>query len=142
MIQGTCIEIHTEKFPILPGENEEIVNEGMYGKALCQYLEAQLPKHQLEVLLVINEDWGWWVEVKSNEFTLGLQIYSDNEPDINPEKYAIMSSITENKKWSWKKFKKIDVSNDVNHIMDTLEKLLLEDSEITKVIRHDNDFPF
>ena len=141
MIHGICIEIHTKKFPILPRENEEIINEGMYGKALCQYFETELPKYRLEIPLFINEDWGWWIEVKSNEFTLGLQIYSDNEPNINPEKYAIISSVTEDKKWSWKKFKKIDVSNDIKHIMDALEKLLLEDPEITKVIRHD-DFPF
>ena len=47
MIQGTCLEIHTKKFPILPDEKEEIVNEGMYGKALCQYLEKELPKYQI-----------------------------------------------------------------------------------------------
>lgn len=126
---------------MLPGEKEEIVNEGMYGKALCQYLEKELTKYQFDVPFFINEDWGWWIEIRSNEFTLGLQIYSDNAPDTDPEKYAIMSSVTEEKKWSWKKFKKIDVSCDVNHIMDVLENLFLNDPEITKVLRHD-DFPF
>ena len=29
------IHVRSKKFPILPGEKEELVNEGMYGKALA-----------------------------------------------------------------------------------------------------------
>jgi len=36
MIPKTCLLIKTKKFPILTGEDEEIVNERMYEKALCQ----------------------------------------------------------------------------------------------------------
>jgi hypothetical protein len=36
------IHIRSAKFPILPGEKEELVNEGMYGKALAQYLQEKL----------------------------------------------------------------------------------------------------
>jgi len=43
MIPESCLLIETCKFPILPGEDQEIVNEGMYGKAFCQYLESALP---------------------------------------------------------------------------------------------------
>ncbi len=141
MIQNTCLEIHTEKFPILEGENDEVVNDGMYGKAICQYLKSEISKNGLEVPFFIAEDWGWWLEVKDGEFVLGLQIYSDSDRDENPEKYAIMSSITEDKKWSWRKFKKIDISNNVNKIMVLLENLLIKDPEVKSVIRH-NEFPF
>ena len=40
-----------------------------------------------------------------------------------------------------KKFKKIDVEQEVTHIIDTLEKIFSSDPEIEKVLRH-NDFPF
>ena len=43
MIPQSCLLIETKKFPVLKGEQEEIVNEGMYGKALCTYLQAKLP---------------------------------------------------------------------------------------------------
>jgi len=36
------IHIRSEQFPILPGEEEELVNEGMYGKALVTYLQEHL----------------------------------------------------------------------------------------------------
>jgi hypothetical protein len=36
------ILIRSSKFPILPGEKEELVNDGMYGKALAEYLQAKL----------------------------------------------------------------------------------------------------
>ena len=32
------IHIRSAKFPVLPGEREELVNEGTYGKALAIYL--------------------------------------------------------------------------------------------------------
>ena len=43
MIPRSCLLIETKKFPVLPGEDDEITNERMYGKALCQYLQSQLP---------------------------------------------------------------------------------------------------
>ena len=141
MIHNTCIEIHTRKFPILEGENEELINEGMYGKALCQYIERELPKKGLQVPMYICEEWGWWIEVKHNDFVLGLQIYSDSEPDEDPEKYAVMSSISKNKKWSWRKFRNEDLTQQVTNIMDQLDAVFTEDPEIDFVKRHD-DFPF
>lgn len=141
MIPATCIEIHTGKFPILDGEEQELVNEGMYGKALCQYLERELPGSGLAVTRYLCEDWGWWIEVREGEFVLGLQIYADCEADENPERYAIMSSVSEEKKWSWKKFRAEDMTDRVTRIMDRLERLLSADPEIRLVRRHD-DFPF
>jgi hypothetical protein len=140
MISGACILIETDKFPVLEGEEEELVNEGMYGKSLCLYLEKELPKLGIDVPSFCCEDWGWWVDVKTNALEMGLCVYSDSELGTNPTRYAIMSSITEGKKWVWSKFRKIDVSLDVIGIMDTVEKVFRDDREITKVSRHD-DFP-
>lgn len=140
MIPGTCILIETKKFPVLEGEEEEIVNEGMYGRALCLYLEKELPKLNINVTSFCCEDWGWWVDVNSNDVEMGLCVYSDPESGNDPKRYAIMSSITEGKKWVWSKFRKIDVTQDVTRVMDTVEKVFKADSEITRVSRHD-DYP-
>jgi hypothetical protein len=141
MIKNCVIKIETKKFPILDGEKEEIVNENMYGKALCQYLEKELPTIGIKVPCFLNEDWGWWLEVEDGEWEMALCIYSDPEAEGNPESYAIMPSIMEEKKWYWSKFKKIDVSKDVLATMEKVASVLKKDEQITKVTRHD-DFPY
>ena len=65
------IHIKSSKFPILPGETDELVNEGMYGKALAEYLQDKLAARAYDVPFVCCEDWGWWVELKAAPFTLG-----------------------------------------------------------------------
>jgi len=61
-MDATCfIHIKSEKFPVLPGEDAELVNEGTYGKALAQYLEARLRERAYEVPTYCCEDWGWWI---------------------------------------------------------------------------------
>lgn len=141
MIKNCVLKIESKKFPILDGEKDEIINENMYGKALCLYLEKKLPSVGVNVPFYCNEDWGWWLEVEENEWSMALCIYSDPDAKDQPESYAIMPSIMQEKKWSWSKFKKIDVSKNVLSIMDKVESLLSNDGEITRATRHD-DFPF
>lgn len=69
------IHISSTKFPILPGEEEKLVNEGTYGKALAEYLAAKLRERGWDVPFVCCEDWGWWVSVKGQPFELGLCCY-------------------------------------------------------------------
>ena len=70
----TFIHIRSTRFPILPGEEEELLNEGTYGKALAEYLQAELAKRGYDAPFVCCEDWGWWVELKA-PFTFGVCIY-------------------------------------------------------------------
>ena len=141
IIPGTCIEIETTKFPIADGEDDEVINERMYGKALCRYLQSELPKFGIESPMYCCEDWGWWIELTLNDFKLGLQIYSDPDFDQNPERYAIMSSISTPRKWSWRKLAMIDMTDQVSDVMDRIEALFKSDPEIGVVKRLD-DFPF
>jgi hypothetical protein len=141
MIPNSCVKIETTKFPILDGEEEEIVNENMYGKALCLYLEKELPKAGIDVPFFCNEDWGWYLDVVDGDFSMALCIYSDPDADGNPQSYCIMPSIMDEKKWSWSKFRKIEVSSNVLQIMDKVTALLEKDTEIKSVTRHD-DFPY
>ncbi len=41
----------------MPGEDDELVNEGMYGKACSQYLQANLACRGYSVPFVVCEDW-------------------------------------------------------------------------------------
>jgi len=67
------IHIRSAKFPVLLGEKEELVNEGMYGKALAEYLQAKLRDRGYDAPFICCEDWGWWVELRA-PFTFGVCI--------------------------------------------------------------------
>lgn len=143
-IPNSFLLIQTTKFPILPGENDEIVNERMYGKALCNYLQSELLKQGIEVPFTCPEDWGWWVEIKYQNFKMGLCIYSDPEATGNPEKYVACSSVQPTKKWSWSKFKREENTAEVNaalEVLEAVEQIFKRDPEILSITRH-NDFPF
>ena len=141
MIPRTCLLIETKKFPILEGEEDEITNERMFGKALCRYLESELPMVGISVPSFCNEDWGWWLEVQRGAFKMGLCIYSDPGAIQDPERYAVMPSIQRPTKWSWSKLRKVDVSEDVLEVIDIIERVFRNDKDIPVVMRHD-DFPF
>jgi hypothetical protein len=141
MIPQSCLLIESKKFPIQPGEDQEITNERMYGKALCTYLQEHLPRAGVNVPFFCNEDWGWWLEVEHGDFKMALCIYSDPDAEGNPEKYGLMPSIDKETKWSWSRFRKVDVSNDVLAVIDIVERTFAGDKDVSAVTRH-NDFPF
>ena len=140
MIPRSCVAIETTRFPALPGEDEELVNERMYGKALCLYLQQHLPRCGITVPFFCAEDWGWWLEVEAGEFKTGLCVYADPDFELQPERYAILSA-EEGTRWSWSRFWFVDISAEVVRIMDALEQLLREDPDIRSVTRHAN-YPF
>jgi hypothetical protein len=141
MIPQSCLLIETTKFPIMPGEDQEIVNPRMYGKALCLYLESVLPDAGVTVPFFCAEDWGWWLEVAHGAFTMGLCIYSDPAAEKDPGRYAILPSIHDARQWSWSKFRRVDKSANVLGLMAIVERVLRQDSDIAAVTRHD-DYPW
>ena len=123
MIPRTCLLIESSRFPILEGEKQELVNDGMFGKALCTYLQERLPPAGLPVPFFCNEDWGWWLQTERNGFRLGLCIYSDPGADADPERYALMPSLQSPRQWSWSRFRWIDRSEDVLAFINSLADL-------------------
>lgn len=78
------IHIKAPKFPVLPGEEQELVNPGTYGKALAQYLETRLTERAHAVPFICCEDWGWWVEVKGLPFVTGVRVYATSDLPEEP----------------------------------------------------------
>ena len=140
MIPQSCLLLETVKFPRMPGEDQEIINPGCYGKALCQYLEAVLPGEGLGVAFFCAEDWGWWLEIESPFCNMGLCIYADSEAGQDPARYAILPSIQQARQWSWSKLRFMDRSQDVLAVMAIVERVLQHDAEISLVARYD-DYP-
>ncbi len=74
------IQIRSSKFPILPSEREELVNDGMFGKSLATHLQFKLSERGYVAPTICCEDWGWWVGLNEAPFTFGVCIYS--RPDF------------------------------------------------------------
>lgn len=136
----TFLHIKSFKFPILEGEKEELVNEGMYGKALSIYLQEKLKLIGYDVPFFCCEDWGWWVEIKSKPISFGICIYSLPN-DSNPEHYVCCPSINGEKKWNWKKFGYIDTKSITEKIVNDLKEIFESDSDID-LIEITEDMPF
>jgi hypothetical protein len=141
MIPESCLLIETCKFPILPGEDQEIVNEGMYGKAFCQYLESALPLAGVRVVCFCAEDWGWWLDVECSGFRMGLCLYADPAARQAPERYALLPSVQQGRTWSWLRLAMVDHTASVLKLMGVVARTLEEDSDISSVTWHD-DYPF
>jgi hypothetical protein len=141
VIPQSCLLIESKKFPILPGEGQDLTNERMHGKSLCQYLKSELPHTGIEVPSFCNEDCGWWVDVERGSFKMGPCIYSDPTATGNPERYALLPSIHQARKWPWSKLRSVDVAQDVLALTDTVEGVLKSVKDIPIVTRYD-DYPF
>ncbi len=136
---GKFIFMRSTKFPILPGEEEEIVNEGMYGKALALYLQGKLRERGYDVPFVCSEDWGWWVDIKSAPFPLGVCVYADPR-EQPPVRFVCTDGGPGTRKWSWRKFRFIQTAPWVNPVRDDLLQILETDPEI-EVLDVSEEFP-
>jgi hypothetical protein len=134
------IHIRSAKFPILPGEKEELVNEGMYGKALAEYLQGKLQERGYAAPFVCCEDWGWWVELKTAPFTFGVCIYCGPERE-GPLDLFCTDGATARKKWSWRTFRFVDTTPYVNKLHEDLVSIFRADGEV-QLLGTDLDSPF
>jgi len=126
---GSFIHIRSLKFPILPGEREELVNDGMYGKALAGYLRSALGKRGYDAPFVCCEDWGWWVELKDAPFAFGVCIYSGSEEN-GPVDFVCTDGVSGPKKWNWKKLRFIETSPWVDKLFDDMMAIFQADDDV------------
>jgi hypothetical protein len=134
------IHIRSPKFPILPGEKGELVNEGMYGKALAQYLQGKLKDRGYDAPFIGCEDWGWWVELKNAPFTFGVCIYCGPEV-VGPLDLFCTDGAPDRRKWSWRKFRFIDTAPWVSKLRNDLVSIFQADPDV-EVVSTELDSPF
>src|SRR5690606_17499477 len=130
------IHIRSEKFPVLPGEEDEIVNEGMYGKALALYLQSKLTERGYKSPFVVAEDWGWWVDIDGPPFTFGVCIYTS--PDGTTE-YVCTDGAPGPRKFSWSKFRFFDTKPFAEKLCAELKAVFEADEDI-QIVRISEDF--
>jgi len=140
MLVERIIHIQTSIFLPLPNEEDELVNEGTYGKALCLFLERKLPDSGFNVTRYLAEDWGWWVEIDNSVKPLELAIYySDN--DTTEKDYALLLDVRKPSFFSFKKFKRLSREEDINSLQTSLE-MLMSSTDGIKVVGISEEFPF
>lgn len=98
------IHVTSEMFFILPGEAEQIINEGTYGKALAEYLTEKLRERGYNAPFFCCEDWGWWVELAGYPFTFGVCIYGRACADGSLHHY-LSDEASPTRRWSWRRFR-------------------------------------
>jgi hypothetical protein len=133
------IRIRSVKFRILPGEEEELLNEGMYGKSLAQYLQKTLIERGYNTPFICSEDWGWWVELKTAPFAFGVCIYFLLEDDSALE-FVCIDGSTGPKKWSWKRFGFCDTSPWVKKLHEDLINIFQSDEDVL-IVSVTDEFP-
>jgi hypothetical protein len=72
----THVEFESTHFPAdadADADEDELVNPGVYGKKLAEFVAAGLAAHNLKVRTVFAEDWGWTVELENKEFLSGIR---------------------------------------------------------------------
>ena len=137
---GKFIHIRSAKFPILPGEEEELVNEGTYGKALALYLQEHLKGRGYDAPSICCEDWGWWVDLKNAPFAFGACIYS-GPPNEGALDLYCTDGAPALKKWSWRQFRFLDTTPYVDKLHSDLVAIFEADPEV-QVISTTLDPPF
>ncbi|MCP9792879.1 hypothetical protein KBZ20_14080 [Vulcanococcus limneticus Candia 3F8] len=139
---GPFIRIASDKFPILPGEADELVNEGMYGKALAEYLIDKIRERGYESSGCCCEDWGWWIGLPGFSFLFGICIYGRKGDSCDLDLY-VTDGAAQGRRWSWQKFRFID--NGAHSAATKLHRDLIAifdaDPEV-RVLAIDLDSPF
>lgn len=140
MASNPFFHLHSDKFSILPGEREELVNDGIYGKSLAEYLQKHLISKGYVVPFVCCEDWGWWVEIADHPFTFGLCVYGWIKDDGEKLDLCVNVGTEPGLRWSWTRLRKVDTTQAVHKLHTELNELFEEDSDIT-LLGLTEDFP-
>ena len=124
----TRVEFRSKKFPAYEGE-EELINPGLWGKRLAEYLVQKLAQRGIQTQEIIGEDWGWYIPIQNEGFRLALCCGHQNGDDVeflcftDPDTPVVR-----------KMFKKIDATPQLSRLTEALQDILSSDPEITDVV--------
>ena len=133
------IHIESTKFPKTPEEAKVPFDDAPCGQALAEYLADHLKKKGYDIPFTCGEDWGWWVEIKGQPFSLGCCVYGASDATDKPELCVKLSREAE-RKWSLLRFRFIDTRSRVEKLFHDLEEIFTSDPEV-KILGCPEDFP-
>lgn len=116
------------KFPPYDGEEDQI-NPGLWGKRLAEFLVVELKPYGIETEEIVAEDWGWYIPIKNERIRLAICCGHQNGDD---DEFLCFTDPA--KPINRKLFKTIDVTNELERVVDAMEKILSSDSGITDIV--------
>lgn len=125
------IHVRSPKFARLPGEEAELVNPGLWGKALAQYVLEKLPLRGHSVSSYCCEDWGWLVCIENAPFAFGVCIWCGGESTDGLLNFAVTDSALGPRKWSWSRFSFVETAPFVAKLHEDLLAIFHEDPDVT-----------
>jgi hypothetical protein len=123
----TQVEFRSDLFPPEPGE-DELVNPGLFGKRLAEFLLAGLRRAGFDCREPFPEDWGWCIQVSNDVVPLWIGCGHQDGPSdqflcfIEPHQPVIR-----------KLLRKIDTRPAVEPLQRALADLLAAEPGITDV---------
>ena len=124
----TQVTLRSSKFSPYDGE-QELINPGLWGKRLAEYLVQKLAERGIETYEMIAEDWGWYLPVRNEGFRLALCCgHQDGDADeflcFTDPSTPIIKKI----------FKKIDATPELTRLTETLQQILASDPDIREIV--------
>ena len=121
----THVEFRSNRFPALDGE-EKLINPGLWGKQLADFLRAGLRGQGFETGEPVAEDWGWFVPVANKSFRLGIGCGRYEEYDN-----GFLCFIEPHTPFVRKFLRKIDSRERILSLQQAIDKVLAESEGIT-----------
>jgi hypothetical protein len=124
----TQVTFRSTKFPPYEDE-EEAIKPGLWGKRLAEYLAEKLSAQGIRTKGIIAEDWGWYIPVENDAFTLAVCCGHQNGADdeflcFTDPKTPIVSKLSGT----------IDATERLTHLTEALRQILSTDPGISDVV--------
>ena len=124
----TQVEFRSSKFPPYEGEEEEL-NPGLWGKRLAEYLVQKLAEKGFKTEQIIPEDWGWYVPIQNEGFSLAICCGHQNGDEDE-----FLCSTDPSTPVVKKFFKKIDATAQLTRLTEAMQQIFASDPEIRDVV--------
>jgi hypothetical protein len=120
----TYVEFQSDRFPPYPGE-EDLINPGVWGKRLAEFLRSGLHNLDFETGELIAEDWGWTIPIVNREFRLwiGCSRYEENP-------HGFLCFIEPHKPYVRKLFRKVNTRGRVAALQRAIDIVLTENAGV------------
>lgn len=123
----TYVEFRSDRFPPYP-EEDELVNPGIYGKRLAEFLSAGLRSHGIATGEPFTEDWGWIVPIENKAYSLWIGCANYAEYDD-----GFLCFVQPSKPFVWRWFRKIATAPQVEPLTKAMASLLSSDPAIRDI---------
>ncbi len=139
-MHASSYHFRSSKFPVLQEDRDECCNPGTYGKSLVDYLQQKLESKGYEIPFTVAEDFGWWIEVRTPLAAPSHIVLRRLHENQGVADFAIAID-DKARKWSWKRFRFIDLAYFQEKLASDLWDLLTDDAEIELIDYHSDSYP-